>query len=373
MQTFSITFLCRTSKVGKNGLAPIEMTVILNGERVCLSLPRKIEPTEFSRLFNQKKNNELKEYCELFRQKIYQIQTELIKHNITINSANIKEYFKNGGVKEYDLDTLFKEFTEYLMGYKNATLENYQKHKIVMDDFYTLVGNKKVEDITKADAHKYILSLTQKNNNNTVVGKLNRIKSIFNFAVDNRKISYNPFNNIKIKKTDTKIEYLTEEEINVIISTQMATDAHNKVKDLFLFQCATGLSYTDMTNLTKADIQVNNNTYFINKERQKTKIEFTSIILPFGVEILKKYNYELPIISNQKYNIYLKAVQGATNIKTLLHSHLGRKSYATLLLNRGVRIETVAKTLGHSNSRITSKVYAHLKKDTIINEIKNIF
>lgn len=372
MQTFSITFLCRTSKMGKNGTSPIEMTVILNGERICLSLPRKIEPSEFNKLFNQKKNNELKEYCELFRQKIYNIQRDLIKYNLPITSQNIKEFFKNGGIKEYDLDTLFKEYTEYLMNFKNSTLENYQKYKIVMDGFYKLVGNKKVEDITKADAHNYLYLLNKSNGNNTIVGKLNRIRSIFNFAVDNRKISYNPFNNIKVKKVDTEVEYLTEEEINKIINTEMITDAHSKVKDLFLFQTSSGLSYSDMLLLTKEDIQVEGETYFINKKRQKTKIEFTSIILPFGIEILKKYDYQLPIISNQKYNQYLKIVQGVCGIKTLLHSHLARKSYATLLLNRGCRIETIAKLLGHSNSRITSKVYAHLKKDTIIKEVNEV-
>ena len=86
-------------------------------------------------------------------------------------------------------------------------------------------------------------------------------------------------------------------------------------------------------------------------------------------DIILKYDYELPIISNQKMNAYLKEIADVCGISKNLHSHLARKTYATLLLNRGVAIEAVSKTLGHSNIRITQECYAHLLNKTIIDEV----
>ena len=92
-----------------------------------------------------------------------------------------------------------------------------------------------------------------------------------------------------------------------------------------------------------------------------------------GVEVLKKYDYQLHIISNQKYNEALKHIQKLAGIETNLTTHLARKSFATLLLNRGVRLETVAKCLGHSDTKISSQYYCKLKEETAIKEVKEVF
>ena len=88
-----------------------------------------------------------------------------------------------------------------------------------------------------------------------------------------------------------------------------------------------------------------------------------------GLQILKKYDNNLPMISNQKYNAYLKEIQRLANIKTVITTHLLRKTYAHHLLNNGVRIETVAKALGHSNTIITQKAYARTIANTVAKEI----
>lgn len=106
--------------------------------------------------------------------------------------------------------------------------------------------------------------------------------------------------------------------------------------------------------------------------QRKTRTEYTAVILPYGVDILKKYNYNLNVISNQKFNVYLHIVEKAIGIKKSLHSHLARHTYLTLLLNRGVRLETVSKAAGHSNTKITQRYYAQVHKDTVIEEISKI-
>lgn len=133
------------------------------------------------------------------------------------------------------------------------------------------------------------------------------------------------------------------------------------------------MAYADTQLLTPEDIQEENGTYFINKSRKKTGVTYTSVLFPEGVEILRKYDFQLPKITNQKMNAYLKEIQTITGIKKTLHTHIFRKTYGTRLLNRGVRLETVSKCLGHSSTQITQQAYAKLLKTTIIKEVTSVF
>ena len=87
---------------------------------------------------------------------------------------------------------------------------------------------------------------------------------------------------------------------------------------------------------------------------------------------VKKYDGKLPLITNQKYNAYLKEIQKLAGIKTVITTHLLRKTYAHYMLNNGVRIETVARLLGHSNSLITQKIYCRKTTETIAKEIEGL-
>ena len=78
--TATITFYCRESKVDRNGFAPIEAVITLNGKRSVISMPRKDKPKIFQRELKKRGENELKEWCDLMRSRLYAVQTELIKH-----------------------------------------------------------------------------------------------------------------------------------------------------------------------------------------------------------------------------------------------------------------------------------------------------
>jgi site-specific recombinase XerD len=80
----------------------------------------------------------------------------------------------------------------------------------------------------------------------------------------------------------------------------------------------------------------------------------------------------VPLISNQRYNAYLKELQKLANIKTNITTHLLRKSYAHFLLNNGVRLETISRCMGHSSTTITAKVYCRQTTETIAEEISKI-
>ena len=108
---------------------------------------------------------------------------------------------------------------------------------------------------------------------------------------------------------------------------------------------------------------------WIVKPRQKTKIISHIPLLPIAKELWEKYDYKLPVLTNQKYNSYLKELADVCGINKNFHSHLARHTFATILLNNGVDMVSVSKILGHSNSRITEKTYAQMMPETIMKRV----
>lgn len=369
----NFSFYCRSSKANRYGYAPIELSIILQGKRCFINLPRKEQPLRFKRFMHSKQTNEIKEYINLQISLINKAITAILSDGMPLSVDILRDYIKDGGVKLYTVENLFNDFLELLD--KRSTYQNLLKYIVVRDDFYSFIGDKNIplNKITNANIQGFYAHLNSIHKPSTAAGKIAKLKTIFKYAVDNGKLNINLFSNIRITKGKPNIEYLTEEEVDLLLHKDFGIDRLNKVKDLFLFQCGSGLAYTDMAHLIPSDIQVKENITYIHKCRQKTNIEFTAVLLPFAVAILEKYNYSLPILSNQKMNSYLGEIQILSGIEKKLHSHLGRKTYATYLLNRNVSISVVARTLGHANTKITERVYAFLRTDSVLHSVGGIF
>lgn len=106
--------------------------------------------------------------------------------------------------------------------------------------------------------------------------------------------------------------------------------------------------------------------------RNKTDKPFTIPLFPPAMEILNKYNGKLPVISNAKYNKYLKEVAAKAKLNKPISTHWARHTGATLMLNNGVDMRVVAKICGHSSAKITEKVYAKLLDETVVDAIQKI-
>jgi site-specific recombinase XerD len=79
---------------------------------------------------------------------------------------------------------------------------------------------------------------------------------------------------------------------------------------------------------------------------------------------LERYNWQVPQINNMQYNASLKDIQKALGIRTRLHSHLARHTFATRMLAMGVKIENVSRMLGHSNITMTQR-YAKVLAESV--------
>lgn len=140
----------------------------------------------------------------------------------------------------------------------------------------------------------------------------------------------------------------------------------NQVRDLFVFAANTALSYCDLAAVKREDIQTDGDVMYLKKKRGKTGVTYILPLNDTAIRLLEKYDFELPVISNQRYNSYLKEVADICGIRKTLTTHLARHTAATLMLNAGIAIEIVSKILGHSNTKITQH-YAKLLDKTVIN------
>ena len=372
--TFNINFICRQSKVGKLGKAPVEMSIIINGRRTYISLPRKENPKDFHKLITAKKANNLKDYLEQTYQKVLQTITEMSRRGIPLKASTLKEYIQRGFSESYTIEDLFVDYLQILQNRVGIDLSKlvFRRYELVRDLFYSHIDkNKQLIEVTNSVVTDFYAKLNRQYESTTAAGMIAKLKTVIVFGIKNGKLTTNPFNGIKIRKKTKDVMFLTESEIHRIQSKKMVGRLE-KVRDLFLFQCFTGLSYSDMANLTKDDFNVNNKgQIYVKKTRQKTGVRYLVVLLDNAKRIAEKYDYSLPVLSNQRYNSYLKEIKDLCHISKPLHTHIGRHTAATYLLNKGIPIETVAKILGHSDIRQTQH-YAKLLDDSVFREFKKL-
>jgi site-specific recombinase XerD len=86
------------------------------------------------------------------------------------------------------------------------------------------------------------------------------------------------------------------------------------------------------------------------------------MLLPPVVEVLKRNGWKVPRMNNQRYNQMLKVIGMVVGIERL-HSHMGRHSFATMMLSKGAKIENVSRMLGHTTVKQTERYAKVLAKD----------
>lgn len=377
-----INYVCRASKAKKDGLSPLELSIIINGKRKYITLDRKVKAANFnSKKQKVKGDAATNEYMVALKAKLYNQETEMIKNGMEVTIDTFVDVYKNGfKANTITLLQLFREHNEQF-GKKidkgviaSTTLD---KYNVTMDYLAAYIKTLKkddvmVKDITPMFVEDFFVYLLQSMSNNTAIQKMKQLKKILRMAVEEGYIKASPFK-MTLKKEQKEVDPLTLEEVRKIRNKKITIERLAKVRDMFIFECYTGLAFTDMANLTSENIVMDaEGNEWIIKSRQKTKIQSTIPLLPIAKEILLKYDKKLPIISNMKFNSYLKELGDICGITKNLHSHLARHTFATILLNSGVDMVSVSKILGHANSRITEKVYAKMLPDTIMNKVKGV-
>lgn len=193
------------------------------------------------------------------------------------------------------------------------------------------------------------------------------MKHLLRLAVNAGRLQASPYDRLygAIPRGDKQtVEYLHPDDLRRIEEAHPTEGSKMElVRDLFLLQSYTGMAYADLMAFDIGNYRQERGVWRSVGHRVKTGVAFVTQLLPEAVDILQKYGMRVPQMPNAKYNELLKVLGETLGIRQRLTSHVGRHTFATMMLRRGVRIEHVAKMLGHSNITQTQRYAKVLAQD----------
>ncbi len=393
--TFSILFVAQKGKLKANGKAPILARVTVNGEMVHLATRLDVDPDrwlgkECRTPGKSAEDKYINETLDNYRNVIRNKYNELFFRGEAITAMRLKSILTSRSDEAKRLLVLFDEFNEdykALVG-KETTHKTYTRYLLTRRRLAEFMAAKyKVKDILLTDINTkfindfyiYLRTVDGKNGHNYHMKMIQRFRTVFKTAKDNGWVQTDPFGGFKISMEETHREHLTIDELGALMSKEMTSERLQRVKDIFVFSCFTGLAYTDVRGLKKSEVVMGNDgRLWIDTRRDKTKVAVYVPLLDIPRAILERYadttshDRLLSIPANQKVNDYLKEIAAICGIDKNLTFHIARHTFATTVtLENGVALETVQKMLGHKNIR-TTQVYAKMTKRRIGMEMENL-
>ncbi|RPE05795.1 site-specific integrase [Chitinophaga lutea] len=396
LNTFKVQLVLKTNKTNKKGLVPIFAKIFLNGQKAEISTNRSIDPQQW---MNSKQcaktsspfNKELNQFLESFKTKIYQTYSRLQIADVTLSILSLKEALNGNRIdRQKGLIAVTEEHNhqfEKLVGIKFSfgSYKNYKTTLSYLKEFvpaFCAIKDIPLLEVNYKFCEAYYTFLTTEKpcTSNGANKHIQRLKKIINYALRAGYIKSNPTATFSLQFKPVEKQVLSWEEIIKIKNLPISRSVIDQVRDVFIFQCFTGLAYSDVKRLRPADIQpMQEGELWIKMRRQKTNISFSIPLLEPALDVLgkylndgEKYSPVFPVLSNQKMNDYLKVIQELAGISKNLTTHLARHSFATsVALNNGVPIDTVSKMLGHTNLK-TTQVYAKVMDSKIAKDMQEL-
>ncbi len=392
---FSILFLLYRSKTNTKGLCPIRCRITYNKKRKEFSTGIFINPNswyskkqcvkeddEHSKIINRK--------LSLISQKLHQaflfLEVNLTKFTV---SDVYKKYKGETPKKEFGVVEVFDIYIKRLkllvdkeiklVTYKKyiescTHLKSFIKAKFKLKDYpFKQLKNNFLVD------YEYFLK-TEKNLQQSTINKaIQRFRRVVKYAISEEYLNRDPFVLYKPKSVKKEVIYLTELELQKLEEEEFEIERLQKVKDMFIFCCYTGLGFKEMVSLKKKQIVKEfDDNLWLHIHRKKTNKFYKIPLLPKAEAILLKYNdseseFVLPKMYNSHFNAYLKEIASITGVNKKLSHHIARKTFATtVLLYNDVPMEIVSKLLGHSKLQTTQDHYGEIIDKKVSEQMKRI-
>lgn len=270
----------------------------------------------------------------------------------------------------------FVDWVEKRIAERNDIRKSTKRNHMKLVALLRKIGNiRTFADVTKKNVLKMDTYLHSTGIRQTTIASYHKfMKTYVHDAMSSGLIEKDPYIGVKIDIGKSVWgRFLTVDEVEAIEKAEMPTESLKRVKDLFLFQCYTGLAYADLMRFDMSKAVKGEKYYLVTDDRKKTGEGYTVVLMEKAMDILKKYDYKLPKMTCEQYNMRLKIMADACGIEKPIASHFGRRTCGMLLLNYGFPIEIVSKVLGHSNIKTTQQAYAKILDRTVENEfIKKI-
>lgn len=396
-ETFNLKIIARKAKSDSNE-SHLFIRINLNQKRKEIGLKIKVENSKWNLKTQSLRGTT--EQVRIINHQLEQIRSKFIKIHSDLKfqkgSYSIDELIqlyegKGPSNMDYTILKMFKihnDKVKELIGidYAKATYQRFMTTKLHVEDF---LKTKKKNDILIRDMNNGFLKdfdhylKTKKNiNHNSSVKYIRIVMSIARLGIEYGWIDKDPFFGFKQHLQEVKRGFLSDEELNLLETTDIPNERIAVIRDMFVFCCYTGLAYSDVSQLTNDKIvKYKDGEYWLNLYRQKTDVKSNVPLLPKAIEIIDKYKDHpecdvtgkvLPIRSNAKFNAYLKEVADLCGITRNLTTHLARHTFATTVtLNNDVPIESVSSMLGHKNIK-TTQIYAKVIDKKVGSDMKKL-
>ena len=389
----TILFLLRRNRTNIRGLSPVECRITLDKKRKPFATGLFINPDNWNaskqKAFpSNTDHNQLNTQLSLIKQEINQAFLMLQVQLETFDVEDIYLKYKGEDIKTektlLEVYSLHNDRMKKLVGieYSEATYKKFEESKNHVKSFIrhnTQKSNILLEKLNMKflNDFDYYLKVEKKLKQVTINKHIERLRKIIKLALAEGFLERDPFLLFKQKQVITKVVYLDTVELNLLEKHKFKQDRLQRVADLFVFCCYTGLPYLEMASLKKENIIKGfDGKKWIQIYRQKTKKTLTIPLLKNAENILNKYKDDtafLPIITNQQFNSFLKEIAAVLGIEKRVTHHTARKTFAsTVLLYNEIPMETVSELLGHSNMKVTQSHYAKVVQKKVSDQMSKL-
>ena len=386
--TFKVLFYVNGSKE-KNGIVPIMGRVTINGSVAQFSCKQTIPKTLWDAKGNRAKGKSIE--ARDINHALDNIKAQIIKHYQRISdreayvTAEMVRNAYQGIGSEYE--TLLGAFDK-----DNATFQKRVGTDRVKGTYMARVrarnhvaafikANYKRSDLSMLELtpdfikeFAVFLSTDRGLQNGSIWTNCMWLKGVVMRAHFNGLIPRNPFAQFHISPNIKEREYLTEEELQTLMTHEFADAKLSYIRDIFVFASFTALSFVDVKELTTDDIVEVNGEKWILSKQHKTKVPFQVKLLDIPLQIIKRYEEfqtDKSVFPNLNYWSIckpLKKMIKECGITKDISFHCARHGFATLALSKGMPIESVSRVLGHTNI-VTTQLYAKITTQKIDHDL----
>jgi integrase len=330
----------------------------------------------------------------LWKERADTVINEALLEGVKISGAELKrelDKYKAGIIlpKTTKLTELYDQFYQEKKG---ELLNNPTKSEASLKD-YTSFG-RTLSDYSKQNQYEWVIDeidkdwckkfekwLSQERPTNagyltrgrlspkTIQKRFDTLKSLMRWAEEKEIMAHiKPITNYRITVPDTIIDTLTKEEVQAFYHIDLNLERLNKVKDLFVFACHTGLRWEDLRRVRKVHLKEYSEgtilTKVTYKSRNTTHEKFSVPLSKTATQIFQRHNYNLDLISHPKANQYIKEAMKKSGLFDddmekvdkdgrylkrweYFSFHDGRRSFITNLINSAIPVNEIMKYTGH--------------------------
>lgn len=302
--------------------------------------------------------------------------------SITLKKVFDEEFKKTVSGKNVFFDAYDEFMAERKKGqvWAKSTILRYDNIKNILEKFEKTKKYKLTFSRINKTFHNEFTSYCMgdlKHINNTYARNLTLFKSFMYWSVEKKYTFNRDFVGFKkVPKVITNQIALTIEDLNKLMQHKFKTESLERVRDVFVFACVTGMRFGELSLITRSNVSDKYITLKEDKDETKEarEIPLTSI----SRYILLKYDYKLPLIANQKQNDYIKkcfqemeythkvqkvTTKGKENIKEELFfydrisTHTARRTFITMMKRQGKSDKLIASITGHNDMKTLNQYY----------------